>query len=115
MNWFKKIAGMTPTLMLLAVPTFLVTAAWGEAISRNTGSMVIASETTNDMDRNLARQIGQAWAEDKDARGAVAFQENGEIALSQGNEQQARHYFEEAEQELAHLKPSPASDPLSAE
>jgi len=36
---------------------------------------------------------------------AAAFQENGEIALSEGNQQQARRYFEAAERELARLHP----------
>ncbi len=57
------------------------------------------------MDQDLAQKISQAWSEGKDASGAVAFQENGEIALSEGNQQQARHYFEAAEHELASLRP----------
>ncbi len=40
----------------------------------------------------------------KDATGAVAFQDYGEIALNQGNEQEAKKQFHAAEQELAKIQ-----------
>jgi hypothetical protein len=48
------------------------------------------------MDQAVSRKIEQAWSEGKDASGAAAFQENGEIALGEGKWQQARQYFEQA-------------------
>jgi hypothetical protein len=113
MNLVKKFAGTAVALMLVAAPTFSAT-AWGQTMQRNAGSMVNTTESASDMDMSLAHQISQAWAENKDASGAVAFQENGEIALSSGNEQLARHYFEQAEQNLAQLKPV-VPGPLTAE
>ena len=56
------------------------------------------------MDQEVSRRISQAWSEDKDASGAEAFQENGEIALSEGKEQQAKGYFHTALRELAGIE-----------
>ncbi len=115
MNFVRKLAGTAVALMLVAAPTFSASAAWGQVMQSNSGSMVNTVETASDMDMSLAREISQAWAENKDASGAVAFQENGEIALSNGNEQLARHYFELARQNLAQLKPVPLPAPVTAE
>jgi hypothetical protein len=115
MNLVKKFAGTAVALMLIAAPTFSATAAWGQTMQRNAGSMVNTTESASDMDMSLAHRISQAWAENKDASGAVAFQENGEIALSDGNEQLARHYFEAAEENLAQLKPLSVPAPVTAE
>jgi hypothetical protein len=40
----------------------------------------------------------------------MSFQENGEIAMNEGKEKEAREYFQAAEQELARLQPEHASD-----
>ena len=72
---------------------------------QNSTSVASASDSVDDLDEQLAYQISQAWSENKDASGVVTFQVNGEIALSQGDREQARRDFEAAEQELAHLKP----------
>jgi hypothetical protein len=66
-------------------------------------------ENGDTMDMNLTRQISDAWSEGKDASGAVAFQENGEIALSSGDTQQAKRDFEAAERELGRLHPTRVS------
>jgi hypothetical protein len=57
------------------------------------------------MDQTVSREIKQAWSEGKNATAAMAFQENGEIAMGEGNEKQARQYFQAAEQELERLTP----------
>ena len=44
------------------------------------------------MDRDVSREIKEAWSQGKDASGAAAFQENGEIALSEGNDNWRRHF-----------------------
>jgi hypothetical protein len=102
-----KLAGTTLALMLAASPLIAISPAWGQMMGQNTGSVVSASQSADAMDQQLAYNISRAWSENEDASGAVAFQENGEIALSQGDQQQARHYFEAAEKELAQLKRSP--------
>ena len=109
MNRVKKLAGTTLALMLAVSPLIGARASWAQMMRENTGSVVGASESVDAMDQKLAYDISQAWSHDEDASGAVAFQENGEIALSQGNQRQARHYFEAAEKELANLKPSPVA------
>jgi hypothetical protein len=73
--------------------------AWGQ--TRPAGSAIEAGATaTQDSasatDQAVSRKIRQAWSEGKDASGAAAFQENGEIALGEGKQQQARQYFEQA-------------------
>jgi predicted negative regulator of RcsB-dependent stress response len=109
MNRGKKLAGTALALMLAVSPMVGAEAAWGQMTNRNTGSVVSTQESTDGMDQQLAYDISHAWAENEDASGAVAFQENGEIALSQGDKQRARRNFEAAEKELAHLKPSPVA------
>ncbi len=61
-------------------------------------------ESAAAMDQKVSRGISQAWSEDKDASGAKAFQENGEIALSEGKEQEAKGYFQAALRELAGIE-----------
>lgn len=87
-------------LFVLSVPV-----AWGQ----NDGpSSTIRANASNAADtrgaaamaQDVARGINQAWSEGKDASGAAAFRENGEIALSEGKEQQAIQYFQQAEREL---------------
>jgi hypothetical protein len=74
-------------------------------------SMIGVSENDNAIDERLALQISQAWIGGKDVSDAVQFQVMGENALSQGDPQRARHYFEAAEHELTVLQPSPAGAP----
>jgi hypothetical protein len=88
----------------LATPA---TAVWGQTSQFGINRV----ESADTMDMDLSHQISQAWSEGKDASGAVAFQENGEIAMNSGNSQQARSYFEAAEHELGRLHPSPVSAP----
>ncbi len=115
MNRVKKLAGTTLALMLAASPIIAASAAWGQKMPQNTGSAVNASDRVDAMDQKLSYDISRAWSENEDASGAVAFQENGEVALSEGDQQRARGYFEAAEKELAHLKPSPTAASSSAQ
>ena len=74
--------------------------AWGQT-RPVTGSAIevdaaAAQDSASAMDQQVSRKITQAWSEGKDASGAAAFQENGEIALAEGKQQQARQYFEQA-------------------
>jgi hypothetical protein len=103
-NCFKTLTGGCLAAILTIAP-----AAWAQSMPQGNTSVVSASESTNTMDQELAQKISQAWSEGKDASGAAAFQENGEIALSEGNPQQARRYFEAAEHELARLHPMQTS------
>jgi hypothetical protein len=114
MNCLTTVAVGSLTLMLtLAAP-----AAWcqpllsSEAVSRSKGIGPAAwskSDSVSLMDRNVSREIKQAWSEGKNATAAMAFQENGEIAIGEGKEKDARQYFQSAESELATLKPEHAS------
>ncbi len=111
MNYLKTFAAGGMALVL----AIFSTAARGQtAPSSAVGSTVSATQIANAMDQDLAQKISQAWSEGKDANGAVAFQENGEMALSAGNPQQARQYFEAAEHELTGLQPSPVGAPSSS-
>lgn len=100
MNYLKTLAGGTLAAILAIAP-----AAWAQSMPQGKTSMVSTNENAGTMDVELAQKISQAWSEGKDASGAAAFQENGEIALSEGNQHEARRYFESAEQELARLHP----------
>ena len=66
------------------------------------------------MDQEVSRRISQAWSEDKDTSGAEAFQENGEIALGEGKEQEAKGYFHEALRELAFIEADQSGGVTSA-
>jgi hypothetical protein len=100
MHCLKTLAGGCLAAILTIAP-----AVWGQSMPQGKTPVVSTSESAGTMDQELAQKISQAWSEGKDASGAAAFQENGEIALSEGNEQEARRYFESAEQELARLHP----------
>lgn len=110
MKCLKIFAG-TSLAAMLAVST---AAAWAQTTPQNATLTVSSNQSVDEMDQDVAQKISQAWSEGKDASGAVAFQENGEIALSEGNQQQARHYLEAAEQELARLRPVHPSAQTSA-
>jgi hypothetical protein len=69
--------------------------------SYQTASAMQDKESAAAMDREVSRRIRQAWSEDKDASGAEAFRENGEIALREDKEQKAKDYFQAALRELA--------------
>jgi hypothetical protein len=114
MNCIKTIAGSALALML----TFGGAVAWGQSAPQNvTAAGATAayntSWSTRDnpslMDQNLSGEIKQAWSEGKDATGAMAFQENGEIAMSKGEDEQATQYFQAAERELGTLQPDHTS------
>jgi hypothetical protein len=57
------------------------------------------------MDQNVSREIKSAWSKGKNATLAMSFRENGEIAMAEGKEKEAKQYFQAAEQELATLQP----------
>jgi hypothetical protein len=109
-NYTKMFAGST----LAFVVAIWTTTARGQMAPLGTGSVISASGKANALDQDVARKIKDAWGEDKDASGAAAFQENGEIAISEGDSQQAERYFEAAEHELSTLKPSMVAGPSSS-
>jgi hypothetical protein len=81
------------------------------ARAQTVSSTTSVTESDDAVDERLAYQISQAWIGGKDVSDAVEFQVKGENALSQGDPQQARHYFEAAEHELTVLKASPVGAP----
>ena len=110
MNFLKSIAGSSLALTL----TFTAPVVWGQSASQNVrgpAAVVDVSgagpghDSASLMDQTVSREIKQAWSEGKNATAAMAFQENGEIAMGEGNEKQARQYFQAAEQELERLTP----------
>jgi hypothetical protein len=110
MNFLKSIAGSSLALTL----TFTAPVAWGQSASQNVrgpaGVVDVSGagpghDSASLMDQTVSREIKQAWSEGKNATAAMAFQENGEIAMGEGNEKQARQYFQAAEQELERLTP----------
>ena len=102
-NQLKAFVAGSIALMLVSSAT--------AARAQTATSMIGATESDNAINERLAYQISQAWIGGKDASDAVEFQVRGETALSQGDPQQARHYFEAAEYELTVLQPSPAGAP----
>jgi hypothetical protein len=62
-------------------------------------------DSASQMDQNVSHKIQRAWSEGKNATLAMSFQENGEIAMAEGKEKEAKQYFRAAEQELATLQP----------
>jgi hypothetical protein len=108
---YRKIFGASTLALMVAIST---TAAWGQMAPQSTGSVTSASGKANALQQDVARKINDAWGEHKDASGAAAFQENGEIAMSEGDSQKAERYFEAAEHELSALKPSMVAGPLSS-
>ncbi len=110
MNSLKTIAGSGLALML----TVTAPVAWGQSVSKNVGGSVAVVDASGAgrghdsvslMDQNVSREIKQAWSEGKNATAAMAFQENGEIAMGEGKEKEARQYFQAAERELGTLTP----------
>jgi hypothetical protein len=110
MNFMKSIAGSSLALML----TFTAPVARGQSLPQNArgpaGVVGVSAagpghDSASVMDQNVSREIKQAWSEGKNATGAMAFQENGEIAMDEGKEKEARQYFQAAERELETLKP----------
>ena len=110
-NYLRTFAADGMALML----AISATAARGQTVPSGGGSTFSATNSADAMDLDLAQQISQASSEGKDASGAVAFQVKGEIALSQGNPQQARRCFEAAEHELTVLQPGPAGATSSSD
>jgi hypothetical protein len=103
MNCLKTIAGSGLALML----TFSAAVAWGQSIPKNVAAFGVTGSTHDSAsltDQNLSREIKQAWSEGKNATLAMSFQENGEIAMGEGKEKQARQYFQAAELELGTLQ-----------
>jgi hypothetical protein len=103
MNQLKVFAAGSIALMLVS--------SAAAARAQTATSMIGATESDNAIDERLAYQISQAEIGGKDVSDAVEFQLKGEIALSQGNALQARHYFEAAEHQLTVLRPSAAGAP----
>ncbi|MGO9062466.1 MAG: hypothetical protein ACLQU2_34655 [Candidatus Binataceae bacterium] len=101
MKCLKMLAG-TSLAAILALTTATV---WAQTTPQNATLTVSSNQSVDEIDQDVAQKISQAWSEGKDASGAVAFQENAEIAMSEGNQQQARHYLVAAEHELAQLRP----------
>ena len=112
MKSLKTIAGSCLTLMLtLGAPI-----AWGQSIPKDVASVSGTQNTSwsvqdsaSLMDQKVSREIKQAWSDGKNATLAMSFQENGEIAMSEGKEKEARQYFQAAEQELTTLQPEHTS------
>jgi len=107
MNYLKASAGIGFALTLL----FSTAIASGQPVSENLGASGIgrpAQDSAFLMDQKLYGEIKQAWSKGKNATLAMSFQENGEIAMSEGKERDARQYFQAAESELGTLKPERA-------
>jgi hypothetical protein len=108
MNCMKTIAGSGLGLVL----TFTAPGAWGQSVPENaaaSGSAGSTRDSVSRLDQNVSREIKQAWSEGKNATLAMSFQENGEIAMGEGKEREARQYFQAAEQELGTLQPEHSS------
>jgi hypothetical protein len=108
MNSIRTIAGSGLVLVL----TFSTPVAWGQSLPKTIaapGSAGSARESASLMDHNVSREIKQAWSEGKNTTLAMSFQENGEVAMSEGKEMEARQYFQAAEQELGTLQPEQRS------
>jgi hypothetical protein len=114
MKSLKAIAGSGLTLMLtLAAPI-----ACGQSIPKDVAQSSVSGtqntswsvqDSASLMDQKVSREIKQAWSDGKNATLAMSFQENGEIAMSEGKEKEARQYFQAAEQELTTLQPEHTS------
>ena len=108
MNSIRTIGGSGLGLVL----TFGAPVALCQSVPKNvaaSGSAESVRDTASLMDQNVSREIKQAWSEGKNATLAMSFQENGEIAMSEGKERKARQYFQAAEQELGTLQPERTS------
>ena len=73
-------------------------------------SMSSGSESAPLMDQRVSQDIKRAWSGGKNATAAMAFQENGEVAMSEGKDREAKRYFSRAERELATLEPEEPSE-----
>lgn len=98
---------------LLSMFTLSAPLAWGQIASNDPQgrcdqisytSPSSGAESASAMDQNLSRDIKQAWSEGKNATAAMSFQENGEIAMSEGRDREAKQYFGRAERELGTLQ-----------
>jgi CubicO group peptidase (beta-lactamase class C family) len=108
MSYLTKFRKRTMALVLATSLMSPAAIAWSQAASQPGAS---EAESTGRLDMDLAQGISEAWSEGKDASGAVAFEENGEIALSEGDKQRARRDFEAGERELVRLHPNPVGVP----
>ena len=96
----------------MLVLTFGAPVAWCQSVPKNVvacGSAESVRDTASLMDQNVSSEIKQAWSEGKNATLAMSFQENGEIAMGEGKEREARQYFQAAEQDLGTLQPERTS------
>ncbi len=109
MNYSKASAGIG-----LALTLMLSTAvASGQPVSQNldaSGTAQSEQGSASQMDQKLYGEIKQAWSEGKNATLAMSYQENGEIAMGEGREKEAKQYFQAAEQDLRTLQPEHASN-----
>jgi hypothetical protein len=108
MSYLMKFSKSTMALVLATSLMSPAAVAWSQTASQPGAG---GAESTGNLDVDLSQKIGQAWSEDKDASGAVAFEENGEIALREGNKEEARRDFEAGEHELNGLRSSPVGEP----
>jgi hypothetical protein len=109
MNYLKTSAGFGLALALM----FSTGVASGQPVPQNLGASGTgrsARQSAFLMDQKLYPEIKQAWSEGKNATLAMSFQENGEIAMGEGEESEAMQYFQAAEQELRKLEPEHASN-----
>jgi hypothetical protein len=109
MNHLKAMIGSALVVTLLSLAPL---AALGQSAPENLATPGSSSACRTEwstqgsasaMDHTLSREIKRAWSEDKNATAAMAFQENGEIAMNEGKDGEAKQYFRAAEQELATL------------
>jgi hypothetical protein len=115
MNRVKTITGSGLALVL----TLSAPLVWGQSVPKEVtpsggigeyqAEWTTTPESVSLMDENVSRDIKQAWSEGKNATAAMAFQENGEIAMSEAKEREASRYFQAAETELGTLEPESTS------
>ena len=108
---YGKLISASGAALLFAVSAPI---AWGQTRPVTGSGIEVgapgAQDTASAMDQQVSRKITQAWSEGKDASGAAAFQENGEIALIEGNEQEAKGFFRSALNALNTLNAVPESE-----
>jgi hypothetical protein len=115
MNCLRTIAGSGLALVL----TLSAPLVWGQSVPKDVtpsgasgeyqAKWTTTPESASLMDENVSRDVKRAWSEGKNATAAMAFQENGEIAMSEGKEREASRYFQAAETELGTLEPENTS------
>lgn len=106
MSYLNRVRKSTMALVLATSLAIPASAAWCQMTPEHTQTTVAGPENLEAFDMDVAQKISRAWAEDEDASGAVAFQENAEIVMSEGRTEEARHYFQAAEEELGRLHPT---------